>query len=576
MAYRNMLVGLRNRAELDDLHDFQGKSLVRVAFTATILPPPPDYLDTLGVVHMRVVPPTEEDLNLTYRRWLDHANTRLNGLEPESNDEVRFVPDARLARLEGFGLFRLEEVSISNTGSDPCDGGQETECRTVHVALPADLPDTGETLEAMLKSAPSRLANAFSARTRELADGNFLRKPGECAVESPEGKSGEEAAVINAHITQAAVLVSALEASLLVERSIEAAPWPNDESRNAALKSYRAYLERIQGPRNAAERLLTAAAVEHEPCDTLRSIALRAPSAPQRFENLFEETMAANGATTYAVYPRERAQRLSTTARGADALALAATFAARVPQLGLGGSTELGFARNAIGKAEAQERAPLVVSFANARAVVGEDNAEGGFGWLLGPPAALNPDDQSVALRHRPAVQDLAADLSVPSWWPYFEIEIATAWGPNWRNAAGTALDLEAAKTRKTVRIDMAQTSANMDALTDTLMREVAVAPRTPSVRSVTPETIRGCATDLELVAVGPRLWRAREARLAGVKSKAVAILPDMSGAALTFAIPPETRAQMKQGEEYRLSVFTPDGQAFFPVKATDSPRDCS
>jgi hypothetical protein len=305
---------------------------------------------------------------------------------------------------------------------------------------------------------------------------------------------------------------------------------------------------------------------------------------PDNFELYMEKIRARSRVTVYDVAPTERAKRVSTVARAADAVALAAAVAGQIPGYGLGLSGNIAYSRSAIGKADAIERAPLVVGFAEpgefqpkdgnsqsnedsgtqstgssaTQPSGSSDTQESGhsqtqqsgntattqngnsrtpplypaFGWLLGPDIGLVPKEKKLVLTQRVRPYDLYADLSLPGWWPYFRLKAYTAWAPNWRLAKdGDQLVHDDGATAKRgvtgqafvriIEVPMAHNAADMDGLTTLLLEEVTgQRVAHPFVASVQPEKFSACANDLHLEIRGENLWRASLVHIGGLAVK--------------------------------------------------------
>ena len=130
----------------------------------------------------------------------------------------------------------------------------------------------------------------------------------------------------------------------------------------------------------------------------------------------------------YKVGPTEQAQQVSTAARASEAITLAAAVAGKLPAQGIGLDGNAAFARSAMGRADARERVPLVVSFAEpgsssvtdrcaaplddrrkgrealvpASVVCREEvRAMPAFGWLLGPRMTVDPVKKRMLLEQQ-------------------------------------------------------------------------------------------------------------------------------------------------------------------------------
>lgn len=257
----------------------------------------------------------------------------------------------------------------------------------------------------------------------------------------------------------------------------------------------------------------------------------------------------------YATTPFESAQRLSTAASATRRLDLALSLAAMVPGSGISGEAGARFSRSATGNLDALERVPLVVGFSdrqvrNTPIKVASTGSGAGFvadtdpviGWVFGPP--VNIDSREDALRHRQRVinHSVSSDVSLPSWWPWIEVGIETAWVGNWNGGDGMmpvdAIDWGAgAKDRERVqKVFLPRARADLEGLTSHLAREIyGTRIRSTQVQGVSPRELNACASDGQLLIFGNDLWRGAEVFLNGIRHKDISVLPDMSGLAVTF-----------------------------------------
>lgn len=303
---------------------------------------------------------------------------------------------------------------------------------------------------------------------------------------------------------------------------------------------------------------------------------------------------AARGSVlAYAVSPAFLGQRVSTVARAADAIQLAASLAGAFPQAGVGASGSVGAGRLASGKADALERLPLVVGFTEPKLLhpltngqprpsptksgggmpgrVYQTGAFTSFGWLLGPRALIDPADKNLKLAHPLGDYDLTVDLSMPGWWPYIDLKVETLWAPNWRDGRGAMIEDDSAKSfTRTMRVRLSHTAADMDGLTEIVTRHaLGPAPRTMEIQSVDPPAVSSCAESITLVARGTNLWRTTKAYLRGRPADDIKVLPDMSGVALKFTTNALPTLSPQIAVTGRLLLQSSMGQDEFNMKVT-------
>lgn len=340
----------------------------------------------------------------------------------------------------------------------------------------------------------------------------------------------------------------------------------------------------------AARRLLDDLAVYgFAGCDPTATQALESGGAiyiPPEFQRIVTNRDAR--VAVYEVGPREQVQQLSTVARAADAIGLAAAAAGQFPGRGVGASANVGLTRAAVGKADALERAPLVVAFAEApgRAEIpGRAETPGraekpgkttspkskvvesapAFGWLLGPRASLNPRRKSLDLQQVLKPYDLTVDLSVPGWWPYFDLKTETAWAPDWQKHPRQIMG--DAATAKLVRVPLSPNDADMTALTSLLAGGSGL--RIAQIQAIEPGKIVPCA-ETTLQITGDNIWRASSVVIGGKQygDSAISVLPDMRGVAVTVKAENSGFPAMS-GENARVTALTPYGAATSSIQVS-------
>ena len=287
----------------------------------------------------------------------------------------------------------------------------------------------------------------------------------------------------------------------------------------------------------------------------------------------------------YRALPVERAQRVSTAASAADSVQLALALSGGYPAAGVAGDLGLAQARSATGKADAMERAPLVVGFAdgtsaNETAVEGFSE-EAHFGWVFGPYVGLDPPKKRLVLRHTVKNHQVMADVSVPAWWPRMTLVAETAWIQNWWDAEdylkssndGVFSLLRKAPERvaNKIPVRLPRSRAALDSLSDALKRMIFRQHlRQARIDEIQPNWTSACDGLTTFLVSGVDLWRSPEAYLRGRRHSDIQMLPDMSGLAVTFdlsGLPPR-----RTGSE-ALTVVTQTGKDSYPVTVDASCR---
>ena len=606
-----------NKTKLDELHDKDGNTLVRVQFRATVLPGNKEYEDTLGILRMEVLPPKFESSNSDfavqiYRTWLKYVNRNINllprGSDNLANQQIRTEPRFADLHLYDYFDFRYFEVPKFNSEKEyispaakDCKGFRSKErtpnnCWYLRVALPTGSADHLDILSSAQDILTEQLYGAvlgihtnkisFDTTCNVDALNDEITFP---QLNHPEidGKTARQAVY-----TANQVILNRRSWRLFV-RAIPDSVW---ESLNFFVESREAEQDRLL---SAAEDVLQAVGAGENKCQ------IDGIQVPSSFFNVIQASK--HRIAVYDVGPAERVQPISTAARAADALSLASSVAGVLPTFGLGSSGNFAFLRSAAGKADALELAPIVVGFtepANFPEIKKSSNnnesdtetsntkTAASFGWLLGPKAVLDPEEQELRFVHPIKPYDLYADLSLPGWWTHFDLKAFTAWAPDWRSddLSGTTMDTSKAKLTRTVNVPMRLNAVDMEGLTMLLLREAEL-PRldAPRVEKVEPSKINTCEGEIDLLITGHNVWRASMVHIGGQAidnegnpenaTTAIRILPDMSGiiAKVTFSKLPN-----QYDADSILTVWTPNGRDSWPIRISEtletnrSEKDCN
>jgi hypothetical protein len=346
----------------------------------------------------------------------------------------------------------------------------------------------------------------------------------------------------------------------------------------------------ITGSLNSADNFVRAYRQLQARCRMTMNPELAADKTEEKFtvpdqfrDALFEldtntQIWSAKGrVSTYAVSPTALAQRVSTAARAADAIQLAAALAGALPARGLGLNTGIGAMRSVSGRADTIERAPLIIGYSTPafRKNAGDDLNEPVFGWLLGPRVVLDAEKNALALEHHLAPYDLTADVSMPGWWPDVEIRSEAAWAPNWRSNRNTVISAPIPESRRTITMPMRHSKGDLDGVTALVVEtQEGVRLPTPSIAQVDPSPVSDCVQSAIFLVRGSNIWRATAASLLGVPGKNISVLPDMEGISVTFDI-----ASLPAGSGMaKLLVATPHGVAPFdiPVRGSRLVNNCA
>jgi hypothetical protein len=262
----------------------------------------------------------------------------------------------------------------------------------------------------------------------------------------------------------------------------------------------------------------------------------------------FEEILSERGLiAVFEVGPREQVQQVSSVSRVANNLSMALSLAASAPSAGVGASAAANYSREAIGRAATLERVPALIGYAAADDI---------FGWVVTPKAMFDPKG-SVRLEQSPRTLDLTADLSVPSWWPRFAIEITTGWAAGAQPITHGNIALP---VHRTATVQMAANYADFDELTARIQHGAATREVVLDEVVLKGQFVAKCRpTNLYLR--GPNIWRTTAVVLGGYQldESAITVAPDMSG--ILLAVPAlDEHIVGPSRADLPLTVFTRHG----------------
>ena len=612
-----------NQTRLDELHDKSGNTLVRVQFRATVLPDEKKYEDNLGILRMEVMPPIFQDRKSrlavqVYRSWLKYVNRNINILPKKETylkeQRIRTTPHfLDLHQYQYFDLRYFEIPKHDETGKPISEGAKDcsglrteerniADCWYLRVALPTGSADsidiqiqTSDILYQELAGAAEGI-RVLGKEANSLYKGFDIKKFNIEALDDNRRFKQRDKLERPGKTTQEAVITASRV--ILHRRTwrsyMEAIPHTIRRFLNVSLEAYEPSQTKLV---NAANSVLKAISINDK-----RDPGIEVPS---NFFRVIQEST--HRVSAYDVGPAERVQPISTTARAAEALSMAASIAGTLPTYGLGASGNFAFLRSAVGKADALELAPIVVGFTEPVSIPEPKNSKhpleepettntvktksktpASFGWLLGPKAVLNPEKQKIEFVHPIKPYELYVDLSLPSWWPHFELRAFTAWAPDWRNidSSGTTMNLSDKRLARIVKVPMRHNSVDMAGLTMLLAQEADLplldAPR---IDDVQPSKISACQGVIEFQIRGHNIWRASMVHIGGqsiglennsTDTTSIKILPDMSGILSKITLP---QSLIQNNSESILTVWTSNGRDTWPIRIIKSPttseNDC-
>ncbi len=271
----------------------------------------------------------------------------------------------------------------------------------------------------------------------------------------------------------------------------------------------------------------------------------------------------------YGTTPSQLSQRTSTIASSAKSLEVALAAAGSFAQAGVGAEAGFGFLRSAAGNVEALESVPLVVGYSNRRNPKKVPESESQmdarygvptFGWIFGPSMRLDPLKEKIVLEQRVRSHEVTADISVPGWWPHFDIQQRSAWVGNWSDGKDLLALTEGASRQTSLKVPLPRNDTLMEDLTTFLIGKVDSSVSglsKPKIWHVSPESVSSCASSVTFVIVGRNIWRSTEIFIGGktVRPEAISVLPDMKGVSATVPVNEFFSARNRGGQFLRDTV---------------------
>lgn len=582
-AYRDLLKAARNASSLDDLHDAGGGALIRLNFQAMVLPESA-RVTAPGVVQMRLIKPelTRIDRERIYKGWLEHINESLNvptdtGWEPnvallasaaaDNFDQLEYryelAGSAAPAVVVGKGKKGVASREAEPIPAD-CPGivfGQlanPDRCGVLALAVPKL---AGSIPQEKGYVSPDSYLTWFNERASEVSDQKryvefhaLLLKHATAVVQ--ECKLQEPAAMLNGDINEAYVLFDAIK-----EAQIRTSA--GDVFSRAERIAQRILLQqgiKARGAGKLNKLIATRAARARQFLATFESVALSRCTNDQlqAFHAMAARlyvppgfVAALTGSERIAVYeigPREQMQQISSVARVANNFSLAAALAGSAPSSGVGARAAADYSRQATGKAATIERVPGLIGYSQSKDT---------FGWVIGPKVTFDPKG-NLQLQQTPRALDLSVDLTLPGWWPWFEIETVTGWAPATDAIANGSIEILGQKTSQ-VLVPMVANYSDYEVLSARVKLGGLNENRTlllddAQLRGQSVNACRGTSVFIR----GANVWRTASVLVNGhrLNENAITVAPDMSGILLAVPALDELLGEVAR-PKVPLSVFT-------------------
>ena len=523
-AYRSLLRHRRNEIALDDTHDVGGNTLYRLQFTTTVLPG--KTKNKFGVLDFGVVASRTSDqaIRQLYHDWLVALTLRGfyieldKQLQPAWEVTHRILVKRRLVSVVPF-YAKLEDDDIYTVFP-----------LFVH---PEDY---------------DKLSMVVNFDRGERFDSSELFKEVD--------KWAKSLVKDQSYLTKAEVLCknySTLLPSIRLERTFRAYFLELSSLRDHYNLKFVTPLEPLQSFFSNVSLLKPychSTLTEDPPRSFVIEVAEKVDDGYAWRGEVF----------TYQVQPDQRVQRMSTLASAINSMQAALLLGAAVPASGIGLNAGIGASRSVVGVAEAIERTPLIVGYTDS-------GKKKRFGFLFGPRVIIDPSSNKLEYRHIPASYPVYADVSVPSWWPDFDLETRSVWAGNWHDTEQVLLRSEVTPRRMKVRLRPKR--SDIYELTPFLLQSQFLGLEdVPTIESVYPSTVSACDPEIQFVVQGSDLWRGAQAYLRGTRHKSLAVLPDMNGVVVTFnmselpRLPGRVVSDGNGSWTDRLLIWTNHGQA--------------
>ena len=555
-AYRGDLRAALASVNLDDLHDLGGNALFRLQFKVGTFPG--EIKNKFGAAQLTIqrLELKRAEIDTIYRAWLGHLTSRINYF-----DKAGKLGTAQqyVAGLEPYVKLLKLDVSKKSGQPESCllrnkPLSERLEaCHTLSLAVPPDLPSP----DWMYPPSPDLVSSVTDLMNVEL-----LLRDTAAACRDPASSEKLRAAIVTAEafLKIEPALRAALDGLIagsdpITRRRLGSSgpagglPDQQDaqdkyQNLNLATEELRAFLGEVGSAADSVLNVATSGRLQACNVPVLSKPA-KGIETPDRFvESLTDagdsthNRLAKGNAYAFGTTPMELAQRLSTTASTAASMELAVALAAKL-KTEMGGAQAASNYMRSVGQTAASlERLPLVIGFSDRtkESAKAELNSPGvaKFGWIFGPKARLDATQQRFVFEQSVGSYDVAADISVPSWWPRVDLKVETAWIANWYGASvlGQAKDT---KSMRLISVPLPLNRADLDGLTKFLMKDVRRPTETTAISSVEPTVISACANDVTILIYGANVWRSAEVYLGGVRSTEIKVLPDMEGISAKF-----------------------------------------
>lgn len=241
-------------------------------------------------------------------------------------------------------------------------------------------------------------------------------------------------------------------------------------------------------------------------------------------QQLFTQTYA------YAVTPKEQVQRIAQNGSRRDAMELMLALQAVSGAGSASGAISMMQVNEAI--TSALHRQPLVVGYSRQPETINQNFRT--FGWVIGPRFKITEDWRGrpeFGFRHRVVQNTLSAEVVVPSLAIALDVKICTGWRPEAGEIASTG-----ATENRNCRSEQVLLPQSEEALAETFDPDARRPLPELYARRLVPLSTASGGTAVLLQ--GTNLWRNPQVYVGGLKASTVSVTSDMRGLIAIFDAP--------------------------------------
>jgi hypothetical protein len=563
-AYRDMLKAANNSAGLDELHDYANARLIRLNFQATVIPDSKN-LRSLGAIQVHVRPPKLDDLATRrfLKSWLEYVNTSTafrsgKTLNIKNPTIAELLLSGSFEKVDILGIELLLPVVRGTQTFRPSEIYEKANWK-IAVNCDSDNYESALTPLSSLNTERKKLRDALcyeQSMSFITTLNTFAACPRKGSTINSDTIESQLFEAISRKTSSEYILLADKVARTIGQSSVFTADL---ESKLKIANNFREEYHRLfEGDKNCSDFAGTFEA------------------APIVWEALLNKDIKDNDEIRiYEIGPREQVQQVSTVARSATSLALAASIAASNPGSGIGADAAASYSNQTMGRATALERVPSVVGYSQ----VGSES----FGWVLGPHAVLNAKGR-VDMAQLLKTYDLSVDMSVPGWWPEFDLEVSTVWAPSPTLITATELPRNESDLKSNTVPLVRYSADDFNSLTQYML---GVQNLYVNIDDIKGGPINACEKS-NLLITGKNIWRAKQIFVLGqiFGEDSFTITADMKSILLTVpAISPLKNGLLSEdlhvitplgmSTPYKIDyINTPSGEGCKPAKAQTTEAD--